>query len=900
MPNDLLRAYANERVDLVDFDFLADSGLQANIRQPNEQFFTDPSGQRAWIIDGFEIDNPSGDQVRVFKGRAILGQREGALVHYGALTVEGDTEKIVDMSTLTPAANYGLYVRFEFVDGNTSSRIFWNPAGTGTEVAQAVATRRNANWSIRIELTNPGSEYLKIATLDNTGVGVAITDERPMYFEGEIHNSYESGWSTDGGGGSNDRNADRQQYGVKDFQTFTAAMRQCLEDIKGRGLRRWWERDIGGLNVGFDADPVENRVAVGDGNFSLYYDGTDPFIYFGADDYLQFDRSLTAFYLAPNNNKLFRVDTSGTRVNGIAIHDTLSLQPETDKILIHDVNFGLTWDGTDPNFLWDSSDYTTFDRSENFLQTFIAGTKELQVEEDGVRVRGLAISSNNSVNPGVGGMYVGDANFVLYSDGSEPYIKFDGAISTRDELRYFRSTNRLIVYISGNTIWEANAIGTKSRGLSISNDLSVAAITDGLTIGDSGYYLFWDGIDPYLYFDTNDYLWYDRDLDTHGGLNVVINSAVEAKLSSNGLIVKGLSVDSTLASAPPADNTLKVGNSNFSLYWDGSNSFIYLGASDTYFTHVSAASVLDLYINGSAMWQTGTVGTKVKGLAVSSGLSLNPVAGRVTVGDADFYLYDDSTDAFIHFDGTSPNDAYLKFDRSSTGFEFYTLNTKRHAWTFDSGWMLGQSGLTGLVDEGEYTYDSSRGLWAVRDQNNTGSVNTHVKKGSSSLIRKVFAYPLTITTTETIIANACVKAGRQGSKVFRLITWGTAVGNASNRLYLRLGVREGVTNQEIQNYFFEPDAPNTDDDVRDQWWAECLFDMATGGTSARIKTFSRMAKHESSGVAATTINASTSYDKVVGVNMDSSDLILYLSADTDVGTVTVNVRSFLVEELFGQ
>jgi hypothetical protein len=45
---------------------------------------------------------------------------------------------------------------------------------------------------------------------------------------------------------------------------------------KGRGLRRWWERDIGGLNVGFDADPVEDRVAVGDAEYHLLHDGTDP------------------------------------------------------------------------------------------------------------------------------------------------------------------------------------------------------------------------------------------------------------------------------------------------------------------------------------------------------------------------------------------------------------------------------------------------------------------------------------------------------------------------------------------------------------------------------------------------------------------------------------------------
>ena len=294
MSTDLLRAYANERIDLVDFDFLADSGFQDNIHQPNAQFFTDPGGQRSWILDGFEITNVGGTkQVVVTKGRAILARREGAIVHYGTLTVEGDATKIIDMSTLTPNAGYGLYLRFEYVDGDTGSRVFWNPAGSGSEVAQSVATRRKANWSIRTELSSPGSEWLRIATVSNIPTPVGITDERPLYFEGEVHNSYQSGWSTDGGGVANDRSADRQQYGVKDFQGFTAAMRQCLEDIKGRGLRRWWARDIGGMNIGFDAAPVEDKLQVG---------SVDTFVDGGAAKLIQAD---TDVYLDGANHELY-------------------------------------------------------------------------------------------------------------------------------------------------------------------------------------------------------------------------------------------------------------------------------------------------------------------------------------------------------------------------------------------------------------------------------------------------------------------------------------------------------------------------------------------------------------------------------------------------------------------
>ncbi|MFA5028483.1 MAG: hypothetical protein WC713_11470, partial [Candidatus Methylomirabilota bacterium] len=104
--------------------------------------------------------------------------------------------------------------------------------------------------------------------------------------------AYRSGWSVDGGGVFADRSVDRATYGVGDLQMFSAAVRQCLEDIKGRGLRRWWDRDIGGLNIGFDADPVEDVLAVGDANFGLSKAIlNNPRLYFEADTYLEFARA---------------------------------------------------------------------------------------------------------------------------------------------------------------------------------------------------------------------------------------------------------------------------------------------------------------------------------------------------------------------------------------------------------------------------------------------------------------------------------------------------------------------------------------------------------------------------------------------------------------------------------
>ncbi|MCK4858390.1 MAG: hypothetical protein KAT58_10505 [candidate division Zixibacteria bacterium] len=377
MTTNLLRTEANERVDKGDFDYLADGAVQAEHRQVMGEMFTDPTRLRAWILDGFAIDCPNAKEVRVTRGRAILSQRVAGEVKHGVLVTGGDATKTVDIGAFG-AGTYGIYVRFELVSGDLQSRIFWNPIGNGFEYGKTIATRYQANWSLRVEVGSPGAEWLKIGDVDratltpSTPPDTGITDQREFYYEGSINQKeiaanftwngtttiaatggdttemavgdfigvkadgqlfeitaetpnvdltidnssdltipngpagakisfmddsapapYASGWSTDGGAGgstADDRKNDRKAYGVADAQMFTAAIRQCLEDIKGRGLRRWWERDIGGINVGFDTDPTENKVAVGDTDFSLWLVGGTPYIQFDSDASFQFIR----------------------------------------------------------------------------------------------------------------------------------------------------------------------------------------------------------------------------------------------------------------------------------------------------------------------------------------------------------------------------------------------------------------------------------------------------------------------------------------------------------------------------------------------------------------------------------------------------------------------------------
>ena len=304
MSVDILRTEANERVDITDFEFISES-VQAHERQLVDSFFCDPARTRKWVLSGFAMSNPAGSQLQVTKGKAIMATRIESSIEYGVLTTEGDATLTIDLNSYSPG-DYGIYVRFERIAGDSQSRIFWNPTGSGSEYAQAVNTRYTAAWSLRVESSNPGADWMKIGEVAQATM--TITDLREFYFEGATADTYESGWSTDGGGGANDRDSDRATYGCTDLQMALAAMRQCIEDVKGRGLRRWWDPAIGGLSVGFDTDPSENTVAIGDANWKLDWPLGNPRLHFDTDDYVAFIRGSDIWSWTLAGTGIFSID----------------------------------------------------------------------------------------------------------------------------------------------------------------------------------------------------------------------------------------------------------------------------------------------------------------------------------------------------------------------------------------------------------------------------------------------------------------------------------------------------------------------------------------------------------------------------------------------------------------
>lgn len=513
MTTDIGRFEANERVDLADFSFVVDESMRSQSRHWADQFMRDPvrSAGPSWILDGFGITYVT-SQLKVTKGRAILGHRENGEVFYGSLTTEGPVERIVDVSTFSNGT-YDVFVRFELVDGESASRAFWSPQGDGSEFAQTIATRRLANWSVRVELSNPGAEWLKIGeAVVSGGVVTGVTPKRDFFFEGSEESSlYLSQWSSDGLGLVTDRNADRATYGVKSLHTFVGAMKQCIEDIRGRNLRRWWDRDIGGMNIGFDANPVEGRLAVGDANFYLdWQDANNVFLHWdAATGYFKYDRVTPQLQLWVDSTLAFRADDTGIRARGIAVRDNTGDAPVADQISCGFTSFRMEYDSAtgDKYFRFDGTQtYFHFDDSEDELILKVGGGTPWKAYLNGIRMRGLAVSNGLDVAHVTDRVTVGDTNFFMDWDGTDTFLQWDDS----DYLQFDRSTNELICHIDTADAWKTDPSGFRSRGIAISTGLTILPAVDSLRVGHNDFKLVWNSIDSFLYWDTNDYLKYDR------------------------------------------------------------------------------------------------------------------------------------------------------------------------------------------------------------------------------------------------------------------------------------------------------------------------------------------------------------------------------------------------------
>lgn len=282
---DLLNISGEESLDLPDITFGMNDVPTGLLNELTGGFLIG-AGQGT-IVSGF-VPGSAGISGPVVVGQdgvrnvALLGYQTGKGVTYGVLSVDGNNAKSYDVSTYAPGT-YGIYVRFNRQPAEAQTRTFWSGIDNA-EYAKTTYTRLAATWEARIEVAQPAPEWLLIGQVvvssqgSGQGNSVAVTDSRPLYFEGSQAGGYAPTWGSDADRGN------RQTATIGTLRRMLDALKQCIVDIKGPGLQPWTSRFIGGMNVGSRFGsvnaPVADRIAVGDDGFGLVGDAVQPYLSF--------------------------------------------------------------------------------------------------------------------------------------------------------------------------------------------------------------------------------------------------------------------------------------------------------------------------------------------------------------------------------------------------------------------------------------------------------------------------------------------------------------------------------------------------------------------------------------------------------------------------------------------
>ena len=244
-----LRTEIGERVEQRDLQHATDDS-QRNVAQQvpaniliGENAATGVPQPSNFVLSGFPVSK-TGTVVKVTRGAAMLGVRERGVVELGNILVGGDADRSEDITSYSDG-DYFVYVKFDFRDADYENRVFWNAgAATPVENSRNIATRREENWSMAIEATSPGAEWLLLAKVNKSGATLTLTDMRDFFFEGKVDTAYDisAEWGT-----ADDRNTDRKTFGVFGFYRWMRAMQAQVRSMIGGG---GWYRAIDGVASG--------------------------------------------------------------------------------------------------------------------------------------------------------------------------------------------------------------------------------------------------------------------------------------------------------------------------------------------------------------------------------------------------------------------------------------------------------------------------------------------------------------------------------------------------------------------------------------------------------------------------------------------------------------------------
>jgi len=231
------------RLEQADFDLVANESVRRATDQIVDVLMlgegVDAGGgtnARGYVISGFTITNPTGTVISVTNGTAIVGYRDSRGLQYGCVIgTDTSASRSLDIGAYSNAT-YGVWIRGVYKQTDNAVRKFWDPlAATPTEVSRSVYTRYTEDWALALEVSSPGPEWVRVGTV--TKVGATLTPStagKDLFFEG----ASESLWSpTADWGSTDDRNNNRNTYGLRGFRQFVRAVQAQLDAIIGAN---WW------------------------------------------------------------------------------------------------------------------------------------------------------------------------------------------------------------------------------------------------------------------------------------------------------------------------------------------------------------------------------------------------------------------------------------------------------------------------------------------------------------------------------------------------------------------------------------------------------------------------------------------------------------------------------------
>ena len=415
---DTLNLTAEERVNLADLSFALGDSLTGQISELTQGVLVAPGA--ASIVAGFvPAAAQSGGPVTIGKAgvtnSAILSRSVDGQVGPGQLIVGGNASISIDISTF-PTGTYGVYVRFNRVAAQMQNRAFWSGADAA-EYAKLTATRLTATWEARIETAQPAPEWTLIgqatvtaASSGGQGASVVVTDMRPLLFEGLAANGYAPGW-----GSAADRGG-RQSATITNLAQMVDALKQCIVDIKGRGLATWSQPNISGMQVGtaftLASKPTANQLAVGDGGLYLSLAAGVPAIAFdGTNDFLQLNRTSGVLSRWRGGQPSFSLYADGTAVfgPGVPYGYVTAIQPaiaSTYTLCAHTgipnqpASLGITSANTQSAFLEMGAAYG---QSTLLIKALWNGNPTVAMAVGGLAFLTAANQGNNNVGVSIGG-----------------------------------------------------------------------------------------------------------------------------------------------------------------------------------------------------------------------------------------------------------------------------------------------------------------------------------------------------------------------------------------------------------------------------------------------------------------------------------------------------------------